>query len=92
VIASELEARTGYESRLVQLGHVQRGGTPTSYDRVLATRFGLAAVDACVNKEFGQMVVLRSGEMMRESMKVTSGKTRTINLDLYNDVVASFIG
>jgi len=92
VIASELEARTGYESRLVQLGHVQRGGTPTSYDRVLATRFGLAAVDACVNKEFGQMVVLRSGEIKRESMKVTSGKTRTINLDLYNDVVASFIG
>ena len=92
VIASELEGRTGYESRLVQLGHVQRGGTPTSYDRVLATRFGLAAVDACVNKEFGQMVVLRSGEIKRESMKVTSGKTRTINLDLYNDVVASFIG
>jgi 6-phosphofructokinase 1 len=92
VIASELEARTGYESRLVQLGHVQRGGTPTSYDRVLATRFGLAAVDACVKKEFGQMVVLRSGEITRESMKVTSGKTRTINLDLYNDVVASFIG
>jgi 6-phosphofructokinase 1 len=92
VIATELEARTGYESRLVQLGHVQRGGTPTSYDRVLATRFGLAAVDACVNKEFGQMVVLRSGEIKRESMKVTSGKTRTINLDLYNDVVASFIG
>jgi 6-phosphofructokinase 1 len=92
VIASELEARPGYESRLVQLGHVQRGGTPTSYDRVLATRFGLAAVDACVNKEFGQMVVLRSGEIKRESMKVTSGKTRTINLDLYNDVVASFVG
>jgi 6-phosphofructokinase 1 len=92
VIASELETRTGYESRLVQLGHVQRGGTPTSYDRVLATRFGLAAVDACANKEFGQMVVLRSGEIKRESMKVTSGKTRTINLDLYNDVVASFVG
>ena len=76
----------------MQLGHVQRGGTPTSYDRVLATRFGLAAVDACVNNEFGQMVVLRSGEIKRESMKVTSGKTRTISLDLYNDVVASFVG
>ena len=92
IIARELQARTGYEARLVQLGHLQRGGTPTSYDRVLATRFGLAAVDACVNKEFGQMVVLRCGEISRASMKVTSGQTRTINLDLYRDVVASFVG
>lgn len=92
VIAQELQARTGYEARLVQLGHLQRGGTPTSYDRVLATRFGLAAVDACANKEFGQMVVLRCGEIARASMKVTSGQTRTISLDLYRDVVASFVG
>ena len=92
IIARELQARTGYEARLVQLGHLQRGGTPTSYDRVLATRFGLAAVDACVNEEFGQMVVLRCGEISRASMKVTSGQTRTINLDLYRDVVASFVG
>jgi 6-phosphofructokinase 1 len=92
VIAQELQARTGYEARLVQLGHLQRGGTPTSYDRVLATRFGLAAVDACVNQEYGQMVVLRCGEIARASMKVTSGQTRTINLDLYRDIVASFVG
>ena len=88
VIAQELQARTGYEARLVQLGHLQRGGTPTSYDRVLATRFGLAAVDACVNQEYGQMVVLRCGEIARASMKLTSGQTRTINLDLYRDIVA----
>ncbi len=92
VIAQELQARTGYEARLVQLGHLQRGGTPTSYDRVLATRFGLAAVDACVNQEYGQMVVLRCGEIARASMKLTSGQTRTINLDLYRDIVASFVG
>ena len=92
VIAQELQALTGYEARLVQLGHLQRGGTPTSYDRVLATRFGLAAVDACVNQEYGQMVVLRCGEIARASMKVTSGQTRTINLDLYRDIVASFVG
>ena len=92
VIAQELQARTGYEARLVQLGHLQRGGTPTSYDRVLATRFGLAAVDACVNQEYGQMVVLRCGEIARASMKVTSGQTRTINLDLYRDIVTSFVG
>lgn len=92
VIAQELQARTGYEARLVQLGYLQRGGTPTSYDRVLATRFGLAAVDACVNQEYGQMVVLRCGEIARASMTVTSGQTRTINLDLYRDIVASFVG
>jgi 6-phosphofructokinase 1 len=92
LIAPEIEKRTGYEARVVQLGHVQRGGTPTSYDRVLSTRFGLAAVDAVHDAAFGQMVVLRCGEIERESMSVTRGKTKTINLDLFADVSATFFG
>jgi len=92
VIAPEISARTGFESRVVQLGHIQRGGTPTSYDRVLSTRFGLAAVDAVHDKAFGDMVVLKCGAIERVSMSVTSGQTRTIDLALLDDVAATFFG
>jgi 6-phosphofructokinase 1 len=92
VIAPELSRLTGYESRVVQLGHVQRGGTPNSYDRVLSSRFGLAVVDAIHERAFGEMVVLKCGQIERVSMQVTRGKTRTIDLDLFNDVAQSFFG
>ena len=92
VIAPEISARTGFESRVVQLGHIQRGGTPTSYDRVLSTRFGLAAVDAVHDKAFGEMVVLKSGAISRVSMAVTAGQTRTIDLALFADVATTFFG
>jgi phosphofructokinase-like protein len=58
-LAREIESLTGYETRATILGHVQRGGTPTAYDRVLATRFGVAAMDAAAGRRFGQMVALR---------------------------------
>jgi 6-phosphofructokinase 1 len=92
VIAPAISARTGYDSRVVQLGYVQRGGTPTSYDRVLATRFGLAAVDAVRDGAFGQMVVLRGDRIERESMSVTAGKIRTIDLAQFEDVANTFFG
>ena len=92
VIAPAISARTGYDSRVVQLGYVQRGGTPTSFDRVLATRFGLAAVDAVRDRAFGQMVVLRGDRIERESMAVTAGKIRTIDLALFDDVGNTFFG
>lgn len=92
LIAPAMSERTGYDTRVVQLGYVQRGGTPTSYDRVLATRFGLAALDAAREGAFGQMVVLRGEKIERESMQTTSGKTRTIDLGLFTDVANSFFG
>ncbi|MFM8715108.1 MAG: 6-phosphofructokinase [Actinomycetota bacterium] len=92
VIAPELSRLTGYESRVVQLGHVQRGGSPNSYDRVLSSRFGLAVVDAIYERAFGEMVVLKCGQIERVSMQVTRGKTRTIDLDFFNDVAQSFFG
>lgn len=58
-LADEIERRTGYETRSVSLGHTQRGGTPTAYDRMLATRYGLAAIDLVHQGKFGQLVVLR---------------------------------
>ena len=63
-LEQEIEARTGYETRMVVLGHVQRGGTPTAFDRVLATRYGVEAVDAVSRGETGRMVSLRGTEVL----------------------------
>ncbi len=65
MIAQEIEQRTGYESRVTILGHVLRGGTPTAYDRVIASRFGLAAIDAVHDGAFGSMVALSGTSIVR---------------------------
>ncbi len=63
-LEQEIEKRTGYETRMTILGHIQRGGTPLAYDRVLATRFGVAAIEAADRGDFGQMVALRGTEIV----------------------------
>jgi ATP-dependent phosphofructokinase / diphosphate-dependent phosphofructokinase len=63
-LEQEIEKRTGFESRMTILGHVQRGGSPLAYDRVLGTRFGVAAVDAATRGDFGKMVALRGTEIV----------------------------
>jgi len=63
-LSAEIEERTGYETRYTILGHIQRGGTPTAFDRVLATRFGVAAMDAVLAGRFGEMVALRADEIV----------------------------
>ena len=65
MLADEIEKRTGKEARCTVLGHVQRGGTPTAFDRVLATRFGLHAVQAVHEEAFGEMVALRGTDIVR---------------------------
>ena len=64
-LAKEIEQRTGNEARAVALGHVQRGGTPTAFDRWLATRFGLHAIAAVHDGDFGTMVALRGTDIVR---------------------------
>ena len=64
LLAKEIESRTGFESRVTILGHVQRGGTPTAFDRVLATRLGMAAIDAVHDARFGQMVALQGDRIV----------------------------
>ena len=64
-LEKEIEDRTGHETRATVLGHVQRGGTPTAFDRVLATRLGLAAIDAAHEGHWGMMAALRSTEIVR---------------------------
>lgn len=62
-LAAEIEKRTGFETRAVVLGHIQRGGSPTAFDRMLATRYGVGAIDLVHQEKFGQMVVLRGNHI-----------------------------
>jgi 6-phosphofructokinase 1 len=89
-IAQEIEARTGFETRVTILGHVQRGGTPTAFDRVLATRFGIAAIDAAHDGAFGQMVALRGGSIVRVSLGEAVGTLKLVDPVLYHGVAEQF--
>jgi 6-phosphofructokinase 1 len=82
VVAELIEQKTGYETRSVNLGHTQRGGTPTAYDRMLATRYGTAAIDLVHKGNFGRLVVLRGTEITSIPLKDAIAKTRTIGDDL----------
>jgi len=77
-LADELESRTGIETRSVVLGHLQRGGAPTAYDRVLSTRFGVHAVDAVHDKDFGMMVALHGTDIVRVPLAEAVAKLKTV--------------
>jgi ATP-dependent phosphofructokinase / diphosphate-dependent phosphofructokinase len=79
----EIEHRTGYETRATVLGHVQRGGTPTAFDRVLATRLGLAAVDAVHDGEWGMMMALRGTRIERVALSEAVAQLRTVPVEEY---------
>lgn len=91
-IAPEIEERTGFDTRVTVLGHTQRGGTPTAYDRVLATRYGLAAIDAVHEEAWGDMVAFRSARITRADMADVVGATRHLDMSLYQDVASVFFG
>ena len=82
-LAEQLEARTGNEARTVVLGHIQRGGTPTAFDRVLATRFGLHAIDAVNDGDFGKMVALRSTDIVRVPLIEATRELKTVPVERY---------
>jgi len=90
LLASEIEQRTGKEARATVLGHVQRGGTPTAYDRVLATRFGLHAIDAVHEGESGVMVALRGTEIVRVPLAEATRELKTVSPDRYAEVEVFF--
>jgi ATP-dependent phosphofructokinase / diphosphate-dependent phosphofructokinase len=90
VIAREVGERTGFETRVVMLGHVQRGGTPTAFDRVLFTRFGVAASDLVHEQAWGQMVALRGTEIVAVPLADTVGKTKPLDMNLYHGVAEVF--
>jgi 6-phosphofructokinase 1 len=90
VLAPQIEARTGIETRSTVLGHIQRGGSPSGFDRVLATRLGLAAVDAIVEGQWGQMVALRGTDIVRVPFEDALGELNTVPRHRYDEAAALF--
>jgi 6-phosphofructokinase 1 len=90
-LATAIEERTGYETRVTVLGHVQRGGTPTPRDRVLATRYGLKAADLVHEGRFGQMAALRGDAIVDVSLAEATAELKTVPPEWY-DVARAFFG
>jgi 6-phosphofructokinase 1 len=90
-VTEEIRARTGYDARVTILGHVLRGGTPTAFDRVLATRFGIAAIDAAHDGAFGSMVALQCGQIVRVPIDDAVKELKLVDAALY-DVASIFFG
>ena len=90
-LAKEIEKRMNVETRVTALGHVQRGGTPTAHDRVLATRFGVAAVELIKNNDFGKMVALHGNKIVPVTLEEAVSKTKTVDMDLY-EIAKVFFG
>ena len=82
-LEQEIEVRTGYETRMVVLGHIQRGGTPTAFDRVLATRYGVEAADAISRGETGRMVSLRGTEVLTVPLAEALAEPKLLDPQLY---------
>jgi phosphofructokinase-like protein len=81
-VAREIEKRTGFESRSVVLGHIQRGGTPSAFDRVLATRYGLGAIDMAHRGEFGQMAALRGNKIISIPLAEAIASNRKVDKEI----------
>ncbi|HET6697554.1 MAG TPA: 6-phosphofructokinase [Nocardioidaceae bacterium] len=90
LLAKEIESRTGKEARAVVLGHVQRGGTPTAFDRWLATRFGLHAITAVHDKDFGTMVALRGKDIVRVPLIEGTGELKLVSAEEYAEAEVFF--
>jgi ATP-dependent phosphofructokinase / diphosphate-dependent phosphofructokinase len=90
MLADEIEKRTGKEARATVLGHIQRGGTPTAFDRVLATRFGVHAIDAVRDGAFGTMVALRGTEVVRVQLTEATRQLKTVPPERYAEAEVFF--
>lgn len=90
-LGKQIEKSLGIETRVVVLGHLQRGGSPTAYDRILATRYGIAAIDLVKQRKFGQMVAIKGNKIVSVPLKDVVGKRKTVDLKLY-DIASVFFG
>jgi phosphofructokinase-like protein len=90
VLSKEIEKRTGYETRAVVLGHIQRGGSPSAFDRVLATRYGLGAIDMVHRGEFGCMAALRANKIVTIPLKEAISRNRTVDQEMIQIVDGLF--
>ncbi len=91
LLARQIEARTGFETRVVILGHIQRGGSPTAFDRILATRFGVTAMTLVHQGEFGKMVALQGNQIVAVPLSEASRSPRPVDPKLY-ETAAVFFG
>jgi ATP-dependent phosphofructokinase / diphosphate-dependent phosphofructokinase len=91
LLEREIEERTGFESRVTVLGHIQRGGTPTAFDRVLATRLGLAAMDAANESRWGVMPALRGMRIELVALSEAVADLRTVPVEDY-EAAQTFFG
>ena len=89
-LAQQIEARTGHEARTTVLGHIQRGGSPTAYDRVLATRFGLNAISAVKDEAWGTMVALQGTDIVRIPLQEATGVLKTVPMERYEEAKSFF--
>ncbi|MFR9795527.1 6-phosphofructokinase [Streptomyces sp. MS06] len=89
-LAGQIEQRTGKEARTTVLGHLQRGGSPSPFDRWLATRFGLHAVDAVRDGDFGKMVALRGTDIVRVPIAEATARIKTVDPALYEEIGVFF--
>lgn len=83
-LGKEIEKRLHIETRVVVLGHLQRGGSPVAFDRILATRFGIGAIDLVHEKKFGHMIALKGNKLVSVPLKDVIGKRKKVDLELYN--------
>lgn len=91
ILAKEIEKRTGYETRVSVLGYIQRGGSPTAFDRVLGTRFGVKAVELVKEKKFGQMVSLSGNKIISVPLEKATGTLKTVDSEYY-EIAKLFFG
>jgi len=89
-LAQQVEERTGHEARTTVLGHIQRGGTPTAFDRVLATRLGLNAIEAVKDEAWGTMVALHGTDIVRIPLQEATGTLKTVPFERYEEAKSFF--
>ncbi|MDD2751544.1 MAG: ATP-dependent 6-phosphofructokinase [Candidatus Omnitrophica bacterium] len=91
LLGAEIEKRTGYETRVSVLGHIQRGGSPTAFDRVLGTRFGVKAIELVKNKKYGRMVALSGNKIIDVALEEAVKTLKTVDTELY-EIAKVFFG
>ena len=91
ILAEEIEKRTGFETRVTVLGHIQRGGSPTAFDRVLGTRFGVKAIELIKDAKFGRMVALSGVKIIDVPLQDAVNELKLVDKELY-DIAKVFFG
>jgi 6-phosphofructokinase 1 len=91
LLAAEIEKRTGFETRVSVFGHIQRGGSPTAFDRILGTRFGVKAMELVLARKYGKMVALAGNKIIDVPLEDAVKELKTVDKEMY-DIAQVFFG